>query len=346
MKKGFTLIELLAVIVILAIIALIATPIILGIIEDARKGSIEASANGYIDAVEYNSARSELKGNEISDGIYNINDLDIDVDGEKPAYGEVTIEKGKVENATFVINGYTVNYDGTKARVEGNAPTYKVYENGTAVYYDPVLGEECKEADAISTTGTKTGCMKFYTFNDEGKYSDKVNMILDHNTTPLVAWNSLGTNTEMKEVKEALENDTSNWKDKKTVRLITADEVAKITGNATFNSKISTTSEYFYFETNTSTIPNSYSNIYSWLYEYTHSCASYGCNIADENKYEYSTEGLINYIYGSWTSTPVAGSTYYTWIVDRCGRLDDHNVGDWQYYGVRPVITISKSLIS
>ena len=35
--KGFTLVELLAVIVILAIIALIATPIILGVIEDARK---------------------------------------------------------------------------------------------------------------------------------------------------------------------------------------------------------------------------------------------------------------------------------------------------------------------
>ena len=37
-KKGFTLIELLAVIVILAIISLIATPIILGIVEDAKKG--------------------------------------------------------------------------------------------------------------------------------------------------------------------------------------------------------------------------------------------------------------------------------------------------------------------
>ena len=36
-NKGFTLIELLAVIVILAIIALIAVPIILNIIDDARK---------------------------------------------------------------------------------------------------------------------------------------------------------------------------------------------------------------------------------------------------------------------------------------------------------------------
>ncbi|MCI8544918.1 MAG: prepilin-type N-terminal cleavage/methylation domain-containing protein, partial [Bacilli bacterium] len=38
-KKGFTLIELLAVIVILAVIALIATPIILNIIEKARKSA-------------------------------------------------------------------------------------------------------------------------------------------------------------------------------------------------------------------------------------------------------------------------------------------------------------------
>lgn len=51
-NKGFTLIELLAVIVILAIIALIATPIILGIINDARKGSAEESAKLIIGNVE------------------------------------------------------------------------------------------------------------------------------------------------------------------------------------------------------------------------------------------------------------------------------------------------------
>lgn len=43
-NKGFTLIELLAVIVILAIIALIATPIILGIIEDSRKSAADRTA--------------------------------------------------------------------------------------------------------------------------------------------------------------------------------------------------------------------------------------------------------------------------------------------------------------
>ena len=52
MKRGFTLIELLAVIVILAIIALIATPIILGIINDARDEAKERTAELVVSSVE------------------------------------------------------------------------------------------------------------------------------------------------------------------------------------------------------------------------------------------------------------------------------------------------------
>ena len=51
-KKGFTLIELLAVIVILAVIALIASPIILGIIEDSREASRVRSVEAYADGIE------------------------------------------------------------------------------------------------------------------------------------------------------------------------------------------------------------------------------------------------------------------------------------------------------
>ena len=52
-NKAFTLIELLAVIVILAIIALIATPIILGIIKDARENAKQRSAELVYTGVEY-----------------------------------------------------------------------------------------------------------------------------------------------------------------------------------------------------------------------------------------------------------------------------------------------------
>ena len=63
-NKGFTLIELLAVIVILAIIALIATPIVLGMIEDSRESSKKISAGNVVSAVEsaYNLAYANNMG--------------------------------------------------------------------------------------------------------------------------------------------------------------------------------------------------------------------------------------------------------------------------------------------
>lgn len=51
-KRGFTLIELLAIIVILAIIAVITVPIILNIIENAKRGAARSSALGYADAIK------------------------------------------------------------------------------------------------------------------------------------------------------------------------------------------------------------------------------------------------------------------------------------------------------
>ena len=63
MKKknnGFTLIELLAVIIVLAIIALIATPIIFNVIENAKLKSLENSTYGVIDAVRTTYAENLL----------------------------------------------------------------------------------------------------------------------------------------------------------------------------------------------------------------------------------------------------------------------------------------------
>ncbi|MBR3523333.1 MAG: type II secretion system protein [Bacilli bacterium] len=62
-QKGFTLIELLAVIVILAVIALITTPIVLGIINDAKEASNLRSVEAYAKAVEYGVIQYEYKNN-------------------------------------------------------------------------------------------------------------------------------------------------------------------------------------------------------------------------------------------------------------------------------------------
>ena len=58
-SKGFTLVELLAVIVILAIIALITTPIILNVIEKSRQNAAVDKAWGTIDAVRLAYAQAQ-----------------------------------------------------------------------------------------------------------------------------------------------------------------------------------------------------------------------------------------------------------------------------------------------
>ena len=62
-NKGFTLIELLAVIVILAIIALITTPIVLNIINQSKEAANKRSVEAYAKAVEYAVMQYEYKHN-------------------------------------------------------------------------------------------------------------------------------------------------------------------------------------------------------------------------------------------------------------------------------------------
>ena len=328
-NKGFTLVELLAVIVILALIALIATPIILNVINDAKKQAAKDSAYGYMDAVEKYIVSSELKDKSIKDRAYSVEELNsmgVSVKGSIPDNGNIEIKEGAVKNYNLGIDGYYITKDEVK-----KVSTTKKIKNGTAVYYNPVSGEKCKSSEANSTTETKSGCMKWYVFNDkEGNAT--VNVILDHNTTARVAWNSAGNNSEMKDVKIKLEEDTKDWKN--TARLITANEVAKITGNTDWDAS-KTRQDWFYLDSNNQTKTANASNKskYAWLFDYTGGCTKNGCNTPDSSTWGY------------WTSTSYKDNSIYAWHVGRGGFLNFSNVTD-AVYGVRPVITISKSNIS
>ena len=330
-NKGFTLVELLAVIVILALIALIATPIILNVINDAKKQAAKDSAYGYMDAVEKYIVSSELEDKSIQDGRYSVEDLNkkISVKGSTPDNGNIEIKNSSVKSYDIGIDGYAVSNGEVK-----KVSTTKSFKNGTAVYYNPVSGEKCKSSEAVSTTGIKNGCMKWYVFNDkEGNAT--VNVILDHNTTANVAWNSTGSNSEMKEVKIKLEEDTKDWEN--TARLITANEVAKITGNTGFDATQKGQS-WFCLDTNQSDTTNWCSKAqgtskYAWLFDYTEDCTSFGCNKSDSSTWGY------------WTSTTETGTTDRAWYVFWNGSLPGYVVSTPDF-GIRPVITISKSDIS
>lgn len=129
-KKGFTLIELLAVIVILAIILLITTPLILGVIKDARKGAFQNSAYGIMTAAENKYMLNELKGNDGDfTSIYKNYILDkgssLDYKGVNPKDGTIAVIKGKV--------GLAIN-DGTwcaKKEYRENKITLTKYDEET-----------------------------------------------------------------------------------------------------------------------------------------------------------------------------------------------------------------------
>ena len=401
-RKGFTLIELLAVIVVLAIIALIATPIVMNTIKKSKKGAAERSADSFVKQVETAVATERLNGNVMEDGEYEVtsdgnlckdksvscsdeNKIKIEMSGTKPTSGKLKITNGVAQISTkLTVGDYDVKYNTESKKYEatekGNTtpdtpqPT-KTYTNGEVVYFNVTTGAKCSSSDYTETqsnTGVNSGCMKFYAFNDDGK--DTVNLILDHNTTSAVAWNNTYTDDSgskinangPKEVLDQLKNDTKSWvgtetpsnytmdqstqssKAKYTIdysgykaRLITAQEIATITGNTSFDEK-NANSDWYYLDSKTKTASSTCTSgnttgcSYGWLYDRTSkSCTTYGClNNSDKVTYGY------------WTSSSYAANSSNAWVVYFYGYVSNRNVTNSSVYGVRPVITVLKSKLS
>jgi len=269
---------------------------------------------------------------------YNLEDLDsLEYSGKQATNGTVTISGSDITVENLVINGYTCNYpvegkvsctkDGTSNTQKSGATFVSASSTDThkgILYLDPTnLETECNETNSsIGATGTKTGCMKWYVYKEEDgtKYA-----ILDHNTTPIVK--------NFADVSTQLSTDTTGWDSSLNARLITANEVATITGNTGWNSATSTNSFYFDSNSQTQTAKSQGSSKYAWLFDYTHDCTSYGCNTAENSSPGY------------WTSDWVATSNESAvWCIYYQGEMFAvvYSGGPG---GIRPVIEISSSLI-
>ena len=115
-KKCFTLIELLAVIVVLAIIALIATPMVMNIIKGVQDSAAKRSAENYLSAVETAIVTAALKnpGGRLPEGSYEINDkgnlvlgefeISVPMQGKLEHEGFISIYDNKIVYANIVVN--------------------------------------------------------------------------------------------------------------------------------------------------------------------------------------------------------------------------------------------------
>jgi len=124
-EKGFTLVELLAVIIILAVIALIATPLVLDVVDDAKKSAFESGVYGVIESIKLDISDNILKGESLINE-YNFPTSELELQGIQPEGGIAkTDRKGKVSIAV-----YDEKWCATKA-----------YDEGTLTVTDYVEGE-------------------------------------------------------------------------------------------------------------------------------------------------------------------------------------------------------------
>ena len=140
-KKGFTLIELLAVIIILAVIALIATPIVLNVVDNANKSANKDSAYGLLDSAKLYYMESLLDESKSLSG--NLIDK-INVSGSKPDSGTVYInDKGEIAlSVVYDKVCFTKNYedaDLTESDDINNCKIKVVYKDSILNGADPEL---------------------------------------------------------------------------------------------------------------------------------------------------------------------------------------------------------------
>ena len=153
-KNGFTLIELLAVIVILSIIALIATPIILGIINDAREKANERSVELYASAVRNGIVAYQLKeGKEVLPGTYNETNklpFEVEYDGKVDCTSVIISEEGKISLDKCTVNGGEKEYSyGIEEETPDSGSTQPTR------YYDFELSGIVGETVVLATPSTE-----------------------------------------------------------------------------------------------------------------------------------------------------------------------------------------------
>ena len=327
-KMGFTLIELIAVLVIMAIIALIVTPLVLNIIRKARISADKRSVDAYGRSIEYAIATYLLDTGNFPTSI---SDLTIEYSGDEVVCTTTQINTdSSIYLAGCTVGGRSVeNYTYGK---EEAGPTYTAYSVGDEVTYNNVDYYVIKDSSSSEVNVTllkKTpltvaevnqyGAGHVNMYNCDESDSSCYHTAYDNNGYGGMAYytsvncgygqdsNHTDTGCTTDYAQSEVKYVVDAWKTAKapaalSARLITIDDLKD---NLGYVLDTSVTSEAY--------IPSS--STPSWVYN-------------------------SNYWY--WTMSQYQDSSSNVWSVYNNGELGNINV--YSYYGVvRPVITISKS---
>ena len=366
-RKGFTLIELLAVIVVLAIIALIATPIVMNTIKNAKKGAAERTADNYIKQVETAVAEAKLENKSVPNGTYNIDGngnltgaglpdgkLEINMSGNKPTSGTVKISNGGVsqDGTTMTVGDYDVKYNQEKNKYEATgkgsstttalctANTSKVSALVWAGNDDPgqessytseevgLLASEATSKYDVGVTYTcELGDGEENTFYVLETSGDNVSLIASMNLGTNVAW----VTKEDYLAAGGTESDYGSYGN---------NNLGPITANKILKER---TSSWVKLDEDQISLPSGQQIATAGGdTKWTESNYTETTLPTWLNSYTKFTTGT----YGYWTSSPHSSSASDAWRVNYGGILTGCGVDSGNDIGVRPVITVSKSNLS
>ena len=324
-KKAFTLIELVSVLLILAILALIVTPLVLNIIRKARTAADKRSIDAYGRSIELAVADYLLENGTFPTSI---EELTIEYSGDR------------VECATAGLQPDDTSVYLANCKVNGrdaSSETYKAYNIGDEVTYNNVDYYVIKDSDETESTITLLkatpltaeevntygeGHVNMYTLGNQGTADD-------HNGYGGMAYYSstscgYDSNDELQD--SGCTNDYEDsevkyvvdlWAQLKVpdgleeVRLITIEEVSSLG--------------------------------YEWMKT---------CPTCDEGwvKTENTPTWLYDGSYGYWTMSPKNDSTLNVWFVSIDGGFGNSLVYKYDHgsyrYNVRPVIKLKKSALN
>ena len=147
-EKGFTLIELIGVLVIMAIITLIVTPLVMNIIRKARVSVDKRSVEAYGRSIELAIASYLLAPGKFPT---DVSELTIEYSGNEVSCSTTQLNSdSSVYLAGCTVAGRTVDY----AYGRDKSPTYQSYNVGDEVSYNGVDYYVIKNSGAKESTVT------------------------------------------------------------------------------------------------------------------------------------------------------------------------------------------------
>ena len=302
--KGFTLIELIAVLVIMAILALIVTPLVMNIIKKAKVSADKRSIDAYGRSIEIAIASYLLDNGTFPTSI---DQLTIEYSGEEVVCTTTQLNS----DSSVYLAGCTVGGRSVEGYTYGKeettpTPTYTAYSVGDHVSYNGVTYYVIENSDTTNDTVKllKENPLTVKEINDLNIDGITVTGDDDNSYSSVEYGSSVDySESTVKQVVDAWKKNVVKSGDAATARLITFED---LTNNLGYNK-----------------VPSS--------------CGP-GCQYYE--KTEYVPNWIYNSDYSYYTSTPKSDSSVFQ--ITHTGEVNDFLISGSAIL-VRPVLELNKS---